>query len=397
MLQLLKTKINLRFLVNPFFLYCLAFSVAIVVYLFGWSKIFPPLSANLILFFALTFILVIMAGIYLNKKGPNIMNHLPFISFFTEIVFCSILFLGLLNVLYMGYLPIADRSHDYREFGMPVIDPLFNTLSIFFSVFMIHSFLDTRGKKYLLYFLIIVILQIILFRRSTIIWIFTSSAFLYVLFKKKINLLLLVAAIILIPFFSYCFGMYGNERSNLSKTFVLDDLGASERFKNTGLSYNHYMTYLYLSSPLANLQKNIDERTVDLNKDDFKSFLFYCLIPESITLRLEKPLHMTKPECNLISTNLIVGSIYMVAYFVLGWKGMIIMFIYLILFIMLCLFVIKKCRSFSMEVYSILSAFVCLLIFTNFMNRLDILMILFIYPVIFHFILTKSQTVRKAQ
>jgi hypothetical protein len=190
--------------------------------------------------------------------------------------------------------------------------------------------------------------------------------------------------------------MYGNARSNLSRTFVLDDLGASERFKNTGLSYNHYITYLYLSSPLANLQENIDERNPNLNKDDFKSFLFYCLVPESVTLRLEKNMHITKPECYLISPNLIVGSFYMVAFFLLGWKGMIIMFFSLIVFILLSLYVIKKCSSFAMEVYAILSAFVSLLIFSNFMNRLDVLLMLIIYPVIFHFILTKSQTVSKA-
>lgn len=407
--QLLKAKVNLRFLVNPFFLYCIAFSVAIMFYLLGWSRIFPPLSPNLILFFALTFIVFIPAGIFLNKRGQGIVNQIPFISYIAEIVFGSILLLGLLNVLYMGYLPVADHSHDYRDFGMPVIDPLFNTLSIFFSVFMIHSFLDSRKKRYLLYFAIIAIVQILLYRRSTIIWIFTSSSFLYIFFKKKVSVVLLLVVFILIPFLSYCFGMFGIARGNLSRAFVLDELGASERFKNTGLSYNHYMTYLYISSPLANLQKNIDERNPNLNNGDFKSFLFYCLIPKSVTLRLEKPLHMTGPdnfhispnrlekpphmtgpECSLISPNLTVGSFYMVAFFTLGWKGMIIIFLSLIVFILICLYVVKKCSSFGMEVYAILSTFVSLLIFSNFMNRLEVILMLVIYPVIFHFIFKRN-------
>lgn len=409
MLQLFKAKVNLRFLVNPFFLYCIAFSVAIVVYLFGWSRIFPSLSPNLILFLGLTFMVFIPAGIYLNRRGPGIKNQIPFVSNITEIVFGSILFLGFLDVIYMGYLPIADHSHDYRDFGIPVIDPLFNTLSIFFSVFMIHSFLVSGKKRYLLYFAILMIVQLLLYRRSTITWIFTSSSFLYILFKKKISLLLLLAVLILIPFLSYCFGMYGIARGNLSKTYVLDDLGASERFKNTGLSCNHYMTYLYISSPLANLQKNIDERNPNLNNGDLKYFLFYCLIPKSVTLRLEKPLHMTGPdnfhitpdrferplnttgqECSLISPNLIVGSFYMVAFFILGWKGMIIMFLSLIVFILICLYVVKKFSSFGMEVYAILSTFVSLLVFSNFMNRLEVILMLVIYPVIFHFIYKRN-------
>ena len=47
----------------------------------------------------------------------------------------------------MGYLPVLDRSHDYREFGMPVIDPVFNSLSIFFSVFFFQSYLGGKKEK----------------------------------------------------------------------------------------------------------------------------------------------------------------------------------------------------------------------------------------------------------
>jgi hypothetical protein len=383
---LLKKRVTLDFIVNPFYLYCIAFSLSVFVYLLGWSKLFPVLSAGLVLFLAVTSVLFIFAGYILVKKPLEFCKHLTFNPYLNDIMFFLIIILGLINVLYMGYLPVLDRSHNYREFGIPVIDPLFNTLSIFFSVFFFQSFLETRKKRFLIYFIIILIFQIIIFRRSTIIWIIISSSFLFLIYRRKISILMLATAIIFIPLFSYCFGLYGNTRSKLASSFIMNDLGASDGFKQTGVSHNHYMTYLYVSSPLANLQENIDKRDRNLGKDNFKDLLFYCLVPESFTARLEKPLHLSPPSCYLISPELITGSFYMVSFFIMGWGGMIIMFLYLFVFILLCLFVIRKWATFGSVTFSLLSAAVSLLIFSNFLNRLDVILMLFVYPVLFHLI-----------
>ena len=386
MLRLFDQRINLSFIVNPFYLYCIAFSFALIAYLAEWSNIFPKLSAGLLLFFAVTFVIFIFAGYLFVKKQPDFYNHQAFGRHLNDIIFWLIILLGVINVLYMGYLPVLDRSHNYREFGMPVIDPLFNSLSIFFSVFFFHSFLDTRKKRLLIYLIIILIFQAIIFRRSAMMWIIISSSFLFIHYLKRIRLLVIILSIICIPALSYCFGLYGNFRSNLTKSFVINDLGASDTFKNSGISFNHYMTYLYLSSPLANLQENIDRKSGELKNDDLKDFLFYCLVPQSFTIRLEKRLQLLPPSTYLISPNLIVGSFYMVSFFTLGWIGMISMFLYLLLFILLCLSIIRRWNICGLETYSLLSTMVCMLIFSNFLNRLDVILMLFVYPVIFHFL-----------
>jgi hypothetical protein len=196
----------------------------------------------------------------------------------------------------------------------------------------------------------------------------------------------LVAGIICIPLLSYCFGLYGNTRSNLIKSVVLNDLGASETFRRTGISYNHYITYLYISSPLANLQKNVDEGNGFLNKGDLKSFIFYNIIPESFTMRLNRILNLESPGYSLITPQLIVGSFLMVSFFTLGWLGIIIMVFYLLAFILLCLYLLKRQDSFQLTTLCILSTSVSLLIFSNFLNRLDVILMLFIYPAIFQLI-----------
>jgi hypothetical protein len=383
---LLKTRFNIGFIVNPFYLYCISFSLAIIVYIWGWCGIFPKLSSELLFFFLITFAIFIYAGRQFRKSEFNIAFYPGFNLYLNDIIFLLIIFLGLVNVLFMGYLPVLDRSHNYREFGMPVIDPVFNTLSIFFSVFFFQSFIEKKKKRFLIYVLVIILIHILFYRRSSVIWIVTSSVFLLLLYKKRISLLAIIAALICLPVLSFCFGAYGNVRSKLSESFVMNGLGASEKFKNSNISHNHYMTYLYISSPLANLQENIDKADIKVKGADFKKFLFYCLIPESFTLRFEKQLGMSPPACYLITPELIAGSFLMIAFYTLGWTGMIIMFLYLSLFIFLSLAVIRKWKTFSSVTLSLLSATVSMLIFSNFLNRLDVILMLFVYPVLFHLV-----------
>jgi len=395
MSEWLKKKVDLSSVINPFYLYCIAFSFSLLLYLMGWSRLFPSLSVGLVLFLAITFIIFIISGKVFVRKSTLSLIFKPLNGNLTDILFCIIIALGVVNILYMGYIPVLDRSHDYRDFGMPVTDPLFNSLSIFFSVLLFRSFLDTRKKRFLVYFILILILQLIIFRRSSVVWILASSLILLLLYKKKISLWLIIAVIITLPFFSYCFGLYGNFRSKLSDTFIMKDLGASNAFMNSGFSYNHYMTYLYVSSPLANLQQNVDHRKNGYSGKNFKEFLFYSIIPVSFTLRLEKPLNMFPPECFLISPNLIAGSFYMISFYTLGWIGMFIMAFYLIFFILFALFIVRKWKTFGLETYTLLSVTVSLLIFSNFLNRLDVILMIFVYPILFDYIYTRYSKVQE--
>jgi hypothetical protein len=390
MLSLFNKRINLGNFVNPFYLYCISFSLSIIVCLFGWCKIFPKLSSGLILFFVITFVLFLIAGNLFLKKKHEFFDHISFNPKLNDIFFSLIILSGIIDVLYMGYLPVMDRSHNYREFGMPVVDTLFNTLSIFFSVWFLQSFISIKKKRFLFYVLIILSIQFLLFRRSTLVWIIISSLFLFISYFPKIKLIVILVVLLCIPLFSYSFGLYGNVRSKLSKSFVLNGLGASESFKRSGISYNQYIAYLYVSSPLANLQENIDKGEGLLNKKDYRNFFFYCVLPESITMRLEKPLALCPPSCNLITPELIVGNLFMFSFYTLGWVGMISMIIFLLIFILLSLSVIKRWNTFGSSTFSILSTTVSLLIFSNFLNRMDVILMLFIYPILFHIIYKRN-------
>jgi hypothetical protein len=130
------------------------------------------------------------------------------------------------------------------------------------------------------------------------------------------------------------------------------------------------------------------------NNGDIVDFLFYGIIPQSLTLRLEKPLKLFEPEYFLISENLIVGTFLMAGFYTLGWFGMIIMLVFLISVILLSFYIMRKWDTFSIVAYSIMLTTIGLLIFSNFLNRLDVLIMLFIYPPFFHFIFTRKRICR---
>jgi hypothetical protein len=386
MSKIFKYEVNISFLENPFFLYCFGFLLALFLYSWNWSSIYPSISLSLIAFLIFSFIPMILAGLFLEYK-KSAFRSVPIVPILVnDLVFFLIVLLGLFNVILMGYIPFFERTRDYREFGIPVLDVFFNTFCIFFSLEFLQSFLIQKRKRLLIYFFLIVLIQIFLFRRSTIVWILVSSFFILVQYKKKLPVLILAILLFSIPLFSFGFGLFGNYRSDISRKDSFTELGASQQFENTKLNHAHYLSYLYISSPLANLQKNVESDRGPVKRKDYKNFFFYSISPSSLTLRVENKIGLELPEPLLISSNLIVGTCFLSSYLTMGWTGMIIMVIYIFVFVALTLLCFRKWNSFSVIGLSLLSTTALLLIFDNFLNRLDVILVVFIYPILFHFI-----------
>ena len=386
MTKFLSKEIDILWLLNPFYIYCFSFGVALFFYLWGWSVIYPELSGSLIVFLILSFTIFALIGKHEGSKFKLKFNsnlNCKGQLYLKDIIFFFILSMGIINVILMGYLPILERSRNHLEFGIPVLDPLFHSLSIFFSVFLFQSYLEIKKRRYLLYIFIVLLFHLIIFRRSATIWILISSINVYLLFKHKLSIKSVGLLFLCFPLFSFLFGGYGALRSNLSKSYVIKELGASETFVNSGLNHNHYLTYLYISSPLANLQKNIDESEDFLSRRDFKNFFFFSIVPYSFTNRLEKDLKLIKPEFYLIHPHLTVGTFFVISFYLSGWLGMMIMLLFLLLFIFLSKFVIINCPTVGITTFSILLTTIALLIFSNFLNILDVILMLFVYPVLF--------------
>jgi hypothetical protein len=380
--------VNLAFIVNPFFLYCIAFSIAIVVYLFGWSDIYPRLSAKLLLFLIISLVPFCLIGLYFWQKGflnyREEDKHIPI-----DLLFYIFLFLGILLIFLIGYIPLFKQGFKYREYGVSVLDPIYYSLSVFISVYYFHSYLKNGKLKFLIYLLVIVIFQILLYRRYTLVWIFLSCIFLFIFIKQKLPVFLILTGLVFIIISSFLFGYFGNKRSNFDKDYILGEFSANSRFTDLNISYNHFLTYLYISSPLANLQKNTDIIKSSFSNNDVKTFAFYCIVPSSLTARIEDYLNLSPPECSLISPNLIVGSYYMNGYHTLGWYGMIILTVFLLVCLSVSILIVPRSSPAFPISICLASTTAVLMIFDNFLIRLDVILMLFIYPLVLHFIYLK--------
>lgn len=136
---LLKSTLNISSLVNPFYLFCISFSFTFFVYLWRWSNIYPKLSFGLMLFFVLAFLIFGIAGYVSGKKYFPDFANFHYSKNFNDIILWVIIFFAIVSVIFMGYIPLFDRSHNYRDFGLPIINPLFNSLSIFFPSFFFNN------------------------------------------------------------------------------------------------------------------------------------------------------------------------------------------------------------------------------------------------------------------
>ena len=283
------------------------------------------------------------------------------------------------------------QDFKYREYGVSILDPIYYSLSVFISVYYLLSYFKKGKVKFLIYLIVIILFQILLYRRYTLVWIFFSSLFLFIFIKQKIPAYLIIFGLVLLVLSSLLFGFFGNKRSNFDKDYILNEFGANSKFNELNISYHHFLTYLYISSPLANLQKNIDIRNDSISHNDIKSFAFYSIIPSSLTTRIEEYLKISPPECNLISPNLLVGSYYMIGYYLLGWFGMIILTLFLLVCLSVSILLVPGSSPFFPISLCLASTAAVLMIFDNFLIRSDVILMLFIYPLVSHLVFIRMK------
>ncbi len=63
-------------MINPYFMYIVAFVIAIIVYQLGWSYVFPEISLSLLLFLIFTIVSAFFIGFYVyNKKDYRVFKY----------------------------------------------------------------------------------------------------------------------------------------------------------------------------------------------------------------------------------------------------------------------------------------------------------------------------------
>lgn len=325
---------------NPFIIYSITFLSAMTLYLFNWSKIYPKLSIALILFLLITSTISLIISLKVSKSDKWSYEDAK-VNKYIKYIFGVDIFLLVLDFLYAGDIPLLNLSGKYLEFtGIPSIHVIIYTFNIFLGVYLFHLFISTKRVSYLMMYGVTFIPGVLLVSRGMIMNILIGSAIIVFMkfgnkisfYKKNFVKIFLVALSVL-----FIFGVSGNLRNNtingssdkFSSDYIMSVGKASQKFRNSIIPKEFFWGYIYISSPLANLQNTITYHNVNMTPENLKSFISDEITIDFVGKRVFKDYKKDK-KIPLISSSLTVSTFYSGAYYYMGWIGMSIMYIILI-------------------------------------------------------------------
>ncbi|MBU3091664.1 oligosaccharide repeat unit polymerase [Clostridium sp. CF011] len=383
---------------NPFLIYIISFLTVILFYAFGWSDAYPGLTWTTIMFFILTFVICGFAWAYTRKK--KIINYVD-AEYSNNLIYVTILIIlgNIAEFIYFGSIPIFSKKINYLEFrGIPTFHVILYTFTIFFAVYLYHVYISTRKKIVILLYLICLIPSVLLISRGMFMNIFLGCFFVTLL-KVDLNLNFykknITKFIILFLAMFYFFGVFGNYRNNtlnkseekFSSNYILEVGEASQRFKKSIIPKPFFWAYIYISSPLANLQLNIDKTSPQINTNNLMKFVGNEIVPDFLSKRFFSKTDVREENAVLlIKPELTVGSFYLGAFHYLGWAGVAILFLYLIGICYFYITLLSKSNMFAITGVAMLCNIVALSTFSNILSFSGMSFQL-CYPLIFEGIL----------
>jgi oligosaccharide repeat unit polymerase len=375
-------------LINPFLLFPFAFLFLIGMYSLGWSDLFPRLEFNTYFFIFLTSIVFFIIWFFIKKTAiikysdlPQnlIEKHNPLIV----ILFMIILFVA--DVLYSGTIPfLAGNIEDYENFGMPMVDPIILSMIVFYSIYWFHTYLTTKEKKYLVLIFFNILMCVLMARRSVLVYVFISFLLIYVQKQDRIKKRSILLILLVVCSFSWLFGYLGNMKTGLDSDHTTTHMGATQNFYNSGVSNEHYITYLYVCSPIANFQLTINKK--DYNHS-FGALILGQFTPDFVANKINSlfGFDFQVGEMQLVMSVLNVGTFFAGTYIAFGWLGIILGVIYMILFAFCIYFIYPKKSPYQVTINAFLCSIFLTALFSN-TFRLGPVWFVFFTPLVLNFI-----------
>jgi hypothetical protein len=376
----------MKYLSNPNFIYVITFTAPFLVYFLGWSTLYPSITIELLAFYLFTFSICLFTGYIVNRYVPFHFNYIPVSKYNTFIISFIILFF-VADCVYARQIPLfsissGDESYEGgKTFGIPTVHVIMVTFTLFYSLYVFHQYISNKGRKLFMLFLLTLLPFIFLLQRSNIMYIAIGAMVIFVLSLKKVA----VKKLILIGLFSlfsiFIFGYLGNLRSaNGDSTFIPRMSGVTDDFLKGPIPNEFYWGYLYIASPVANLQHNIN---TEINvRPDLKSFIVYEMIPDFITKKANIYLDVHQRSFHQLNSFLNVGTIYANSYSYLAWPGLFLMYGYLILLMNYYYIVLSKLGKYKVTGIALMFN---LIAFSNFSNTIQFsaFSIQLLFPIIF--------------
>jgi hypothetical protein len=254
----------------------------------------------------------------------------------------------------------ADVS--YRDFGVPVLHVAFSGFCYFFAVYWFDLYLTGRGRAFLVFSGSAFATSVLIFSRGAFIVTLIAMIGVYVqrrgLRRRLLAIFAALSAAVL-----WGFGYVGDIRTHgaSGESIILSIGDASDKFRNSNIPTELFWPYLYISSPLANLQLNVSARVAN---DSPGLYFVLEYLPDFVSKRLVSDADTDASSPRLIVEQLTVSTMYGRAFVLMGWLGVWLSFAYLVAVSLICLKVLKNSK-YLVATTGILSSLAFLSIFDN--------------------------------
>ncbi len=330
-------------MINPYSSYAFAFIIALIAYSFGWSGLYPVLTWPLLGFITVTILAHASLSILWKKHiafsravSPGLFDPVQ-TTFFIYALWTA-------DFLYEGGIPLIKilfgQRYDYKLFGVPSLHVFTVTFASFFTIHLFSLFITTRERVYLALYLLNLLAALLIYSRAMLIFNIVGSVFVFFLIGYSFEwrrLSVISAGFILLIYF---FGVLGTFRvsAEVQKEYdpeIFMDIGnATPAFRTSSVPSEFFWGYVYFSSPLANLQQNINT----FNVPPFSMARLGGFINNEMTLdffskRINRVLGIQRAPENMIPKKPFnVSTAYSRSYSYLGWMGMAFMAVFVLSF-----------------------------------------------------------------
>jgi hypothetical protein len=324
-------------MINPYFCYAFAFTLGLVAYSFGFSDLYPALSLPVLVFLTTNILLFILFGSIVWRKQKiffveiqNKRNNCPLL------ITIFIYSLWSIEFFYEGGVPLikilSGEPYNYRIFGVPSLHVFVVTFSSFYTIFLFHLYIAQRRRTIFLLFFLNLIAAILIYNRGMLFFNLSAVLSLYLIYKGTITIKQQFVIAVSVVLIFFLFGVMGAIRTtreakrNYSNDPFLHLGGASQSFKESIVPNEFFWSYVYISSPLANVQNNIDTYVVDeIGVTSFVEWFNNEVLPDFISKRINSITHIERKKVNTIPGPFNASSILCRSYSYLGWTGIVIM------------------------------------------------------------------------
>ena len=393
---------------NPLYAYAMSFLVAFGVYHLGWAEFYPELTFEVKVFLLFTIITSVIFGKLLGKFGWINFTRKQFSGVNICLLNCnkivSFLYLMLLlEAIFCGGLPLIGiitqaNNITYVDFGIPSFHVVFFTFKNFYLSVLFWGYLHEKNKTYIYYYIVVLIIDVFIVNRADILCNLLAALSMYAIFNhgKKYQCHMYLKLILAILVVLFLFGVFGNYRSSVAFGFqytsdlILTIGQATDTFKESFIPDEFFWSYIYISSPLANLQHIMDvyskyHTDYLMSLDDFWGTLGYGVLPNFLSKRIMPELGYEYPVIELLVDKLNVSTMYASSCYYMGVTGMLLHFFALIFVVYINLYVFSNNR-YSFIVTSILVVMCIFSMFNNFLSSVG-----WMGQIFYIFLLTKTR------